>query len=139
MRRWMLLPECAKLLMRMTNSLVVTLKAMQFHTLVGVLPHERELPQLIEIDISVKCVGKNSLSERSKTAGIDYRDLHDIAREVTSAGHVDLLEQIAESITQRVLKIAGVYSSRVAVRKPHAALPGRLDFAEIVLERDAET
>jgi dihydroneopterin aldolase len=120
------------------DSLTVTLKAMQFHALVGVLSHERELPQLIEIDITVSCAGENSLSSRSPTAGVDYRDLHDIAREVISAGHVELLEQIAEEITQRVLCVAGVRSSRVAVRKPHAALPGRMEYAEIVLERDAD-
>ena len=30
----------------------ITLRAMRFHALVGILPHERELEQPIEIDVT---------------------------------------------------------------------------------------
>ncbi len=122
----------------MTDRLTVTLQTMQFHARVGVLPHEQELPQLIEIDISVTCAGESSLSKHSRVAGVDYRELYEIAKE-SVVSHAGLLEEVAERITNRALMLPGVRASRVAVRKPHAALPGRLEYAEVVLERDSDT
>ncbi len=110
---------------------------MQFHARVGVLPHERELPQLIEIDVSVESTRDGLLGGGSGVAGIDYREIHEIARESVVSTHSELLEQIADRIMSRVLQIPGALSARIAVRKPHVTMPGPLDYAEVVLERDA--
>lgn len=107
----------------------ITLRAMRFHALVGVLPHERDLPQPIEIDLMVRVNG---------AAVVDYRVLYAIAAEVIDAGPIDYLEDIGDRIARAALAAEpSVRAARVAVRKPHVALPGPLAYAEVVVERRA--
>lgn len=124
----------------MGDRLTVTLKGMQFLARVGLLPHEREKPQPIEVDVTVVCEGEVSAAHTGAAAStqliLDYRDLYAIAEETLMSGHVELLEDVALCITSKVHALGGVTSSRVAVRKPAVALPGPLDYSEVVLERD---
>jgi|SRR4051812_14038374 dihydroneopterin aldolase len=109
----------------------ITLSAMRFHTLVGILPHERTTPQPIEVDLLVRVSDGEGI--------IDYRALHAIAAEVLAGGPVDFLEEIGDRIARgAVAHSARVHSARVAVRKPHVALPGPLAYAEVVVERNAD-
>jgi len=109
----------------------ITLGAMRFHALVGVLPHERELPQPIDVDVTVHV---------SDDIVLDYRRLYDAAATVIASAPIDYLEEIAERIAAAALALTpAVRGARVAVRKPHVALPGPLAFAEVVVERQAES
>lgn len=108
----------------------ITLRAMRFHALVGVLPHERELPQPIEIDLVVRVTG---------SAVVDYRALYAIAADVIESGPIDYLEDIGDRVARAALAAEpSVRAARVAVRKPHVALPGPLAYAEVVVERRAD-
>lgn len=106
----------------------ITLSGMSFHTLIGVLPHERELPQPLEIDLTV-------LVTRGEGV-VDYRGLHAAVRDATAAGPIDYLEDLAESIARRVLENPRVVQAQVAVRKPHAAVGGPLRFAQVAIVRE---
>ena len=109
----------------------ITLRGMRFHALVGILDHERSIPQPIEIDLLVRVAGE------SGALIIDYRAMYDIAAAAV-AGHTDFLEQIADRVAGAALALhARIRSVRVAVRKPHVPLPGPLDCAEVVVERSA--
>jgi 7,8-dihydroneopterin aldolase/epimerase/oxygenase len=104
---------------------------MRFHALIGILPHEASLPQPVEIDLTV-------WRERDRSAGlVDYRQLYEIAAGGLATGHGPYLEDVAESVANRALGLSGVEGVRVAVRKPHVALPGPLQYAEVVVERTA--
>jgi dihydroneopterin aldolase len=107
----------------------VSLHGMCFHVRVGILPHERELAQPLELDVSAKLSGGS--------AGLDYRALYDVVSGLVSSDPHEYLETIADAIAARVLALDGVRSCRVAVRKPHVALPGPLSYAEVVVERAA--
>ena len=104
---------------------------MRFHARVGVLPHEREHPQPIEVDVTV-------WHERRETASVhnvvDYRRLYDAAADVVGRD-AELLETIADELGLRLLGEHPVSRVRVAVRKPHVALPGALGYAEVVVDR----
>jgi dihydroneopterin aldolase len=106
----------------------ITLRAMRFHALVGILPHERELAQPIEIDVTARLGDGEGI--------VDYRQLYEASAEVFSAGPIDFLEQIADRLASRLLadhrRIASV---RVAVRKPQVALGGPLAYAEVAIDR----
>ena len=109
----------------------ITLRGMRFHAFVGVVPHERTIPQPIEIDLVVRLADGDTV--------VDYRALYDIVAQTLSAGHVEFLEQIGDRIARSALAHSQrVRSVRVAVRKPHVALPGPLDYAEVVTERLAD-
>ena len=106
----------------------ITLRAMRFHALVGILPHERELAQPIEIDITAH-VGEG-------TGVVDYRRMYDAAASVFSAGHVEYLEEIANRVADRLFADhARINAVRVAVRKPQVALAGPLAYAEVAVDR----
>jgi dihydroneopterin aldolase len=113
---------------------VVTLKAMRFHARIGVLPHETEIAQSIEVDASLWV----RRSETRPTASdiVDYRRLYDLVAEVVTHGHTNFLEEVGERIAARALELPLVERVRIAVRKPNAALPGPLAYAEVALERE---
>jgi dihydroneopterin aldolase len=111
-------------------SIAITLAGMRFHVRVGILPHERELAQPLEIDLTVH--------RQAGAAGLlDYRTLYARVQEVVGAEPLDFLETIGANIASRVVALDGVASVRVAVRKPHVALAGPLAYAEIVVEQRA--
>ena len=108
----------------------ITLQAMRFHSLVGILPHERTTPQPIEIDLTI------SVGEGADV--VDYRGLYGAAAGVLGEGPIDFLEDIGDRVALAVLALnPRVRSARVAVRKPHVALGGPLAYAEVVIRRDA--
>ena len=109
----------------------ITLRAMRFHARVGVLPHEREHPQPIDVDLTVWHERRGPVTLSSI---VDYRALYDDAAQVVGED-LELLESIGDQIAERVLAGHAVSRVRVAVRKPHVALAGPLAYAEVVVDR----
>lgn len=110
----------------------ITLKRMTFHTLIGVLPHEREHPQPLEIDLT-------AWVQRGTGHGVvDYRRLYAEVRAAMDA-QLFYLEELADAIATRILLDKSVQRVRIAVRKPHVALGGPVEYAEVavVRQRDA--
>ena len=100
---------------------------MRFHVRAGILAHEREIAQPIEIDLAVR-------RSADTDAILDYRRLYAIVRDVATADPLEHLETIGDRVALGVLALGGIDRVRVAVRKPHVALGGALDHAEIVVE-----
>jgi 7,8-dihydroneopterin aldolase/epimerase/oxygenase len=111
----------------------VTLKAMRFHARIGVLPHEAEIAQSIEVDVTLWVRRKSGPMSTSDI--VDYRRVYEIVEEVVTDGHTNFLEEVCDSIAERSLAMSLVDSVRVSVRKPNVALPGPLAFAEVALQR----
>ncbi|MES2177773.1 MAG: dihydroneopterin aldolase [Gemmatimonadota bacterium] len=109
----------------------VSLVGMRFHVCVGILPHERELPQPLEADVSVRHTGGAS-------AVLDYRVLYDLTRETIDGDERTYLEPLAEVIARRALALESVCWCRVALRKPHVSLGGPLAYAQVAVERTRE-
>ena len=104
---------------------------MRFHARVGVLPHEREHPQPIEIDVTAWRM-RSGPAKRSTI--LDYRDVYAVAARAV-AHEPELLEQIGDLVSAELLHAHGVERVRVAVRKPQVMLQGPLAYAEVVIER----
>lgn len=113
---------------------VVTLRAMRFHARIGVLPHEAEIAQSIEVDASL-WVRRSGTKPTTKDI-VDYRRVYDLVAEVVTSGHINFLEEVGERIAERALQVPLVERVRIAVRKPNVALPGPLAYAEVALERE---
>lgn len=107
---------------------------MRFHARVGILPHERELPQPLEVDLTVWLAPAAGADADDV---VDYRELYGIVSELIGAEELLHLETIGERIARRALAISRVERARVAVRKPHVPLPGPLAYAEIVVDRSS--
>ena len=68
---------------------------------------------------------------------LDYRALYEAAARVVRQDELLYLEDVAARVADGALALGSVARVRVAVRKPHVALPGPLAHAEVVLEREA--
>ena len=110
----------------------ITLRAMRFHALIGILDHERTVPQPIEIDLTVRTAAAGGI--------LDYRRLYELVDRIISAGPIDYLETAADRITRAAFEDPRIRETRVAIRKPHVAMPGPLAYAEVVVRhsRDEE-
>jgi dihydroneopterin aldolase len=109
----------------------ITLRAMRFHLRVGILPHEREHAQPIEIDVTV---WRSRQGAANAETVLDYRRLYDLTALVVGL-EPRYLEEIGDEIADQVMHGFGAQQVRVAVRKPNVALPGPLAHAEVVIER----
>jgi dihydroneopterin aldolase len=114
---------------------VVTLKGMRFHARIGVLPHEAEIAQSIEVDASL-WVRRSTSGRLSISDIVDYRRVYELVADVVTKGHTNFLEEVGERIADRALQLPLVERVRIAVRKPNVALPGPLEYAEVALERE---
>lgn len=113
-----------------TEEREITLRAMRFHALIGILEHERSVRQPIEVDLWVRA---------ASNAGIlDYRRLYEVVERVLSAGPIDYLETAADRIIRTAFEDTRIHQARVAIRKPHVALPGPLAYAEVVVRRSRD-
>jgi len=109
----------------------ITLRGMRFHALVGVLKHERDHAQPVEVDLTVWV--------RPAEQVLDYRRLYSRVSAALGAKELLYLEGIADSIvTQLLAEEPRVERVRLAIRKPHAAVGGPLDHAEVVVTRDRD-
>ena len=109
---------------------VVALKGMRFHTRVGVLPHEAQLPQPVEVDLAV------TVDDAMRPPNVvDYVALYAAVADVMDARHIAYLEETAERVAKAALQVTGVRSATVSVRKPHVPLPGPVEFAEVTITR----
>lgn len=116
----------------------ITLKGMRFHTRVGLLPHEEQIPQPLELDLTVWTSLRQVGQTDSPSALLDYRDLHGIVAETVGTSHHRLLEALCEKIAAAILGQVAVVRVRVAARKPHAPIPGPVDYVEVVIERQQD-
>lgn len=91
---------------------------------IGVLPHEHAAPQRvrINIDLAVEDDGARPLSrtrvgrdELSRV--VDYGKVAAAARSIVSAGHVRLVETLAERIAEACLADPRVHLARIRVEK----------------------
>lgn len=105
----------------------VALAGLRFHVRVGILPHERELPQPLEVDLRVRV-------RPASGEVLDYRVLHDLVAGVIAAGPLHYLESVAAAVHRDALALPAVTWARVAVRKPHVMLAGPVAHAEVVVE-----
>jgi len=108
----------------------ITLRAMRFHALIGILEHERTVRQPIEVDLTVRATSSGGI--------LDYRRLYEVVERVMSAGPIDYLETAADRIIRAAFEDSRIRYARVAIRKPHVALPGPLAYAEVVVRRSRD-
>lgn len=112
---------------------VVNLEAMKFHARIGMLPHEAEFSQPVEIDVSAWVTRDEKA--HGATGVLDYREVYDLVAGVVAEGHVLYLEDLVARIASGILELGAVQKVRVNARKPQVALAGPLAYAQVTLER----
>ncbi len=113
----------------------ISLKAMRFHTCVGLLPHEEHVPQPLELDLPVWLSLRRVGETDSPGALLDYRRLYQMVADTVGESHHTLLEALCEKVAAKALDMGLVERVRIAARKPHAPIDGPLDYVEVVVDR----
>ncbi|HEY5219445.1 MAG TPA: dihydroneopterin aldolase [Gemmatimonadaceae bacterium] len=109
----------------------ITLRGMRFHLIVGILAHEREHPQPLELDLTAWIAPR-------RVGIVDYRQLHDGARNAVMESPREYLEEIAERVATSALAVDGVRAVEIRVRKPHVPLGAPLDYVEVSIRRPSD-
>ncbi len=108
----------------MTDADRIELRGLQVVARVGVLPEERERDQPIEVDLDVVTSLWAAGNSDELTDTVDYGAVCNAVAQVARAGHVALLEHLAEMLAQAVLAVdERIDEVTIAVRKLRPPVP----------------
>ena len=96
----------------------LTLTGLRFDASLGILAHERDNTQPIQVDAELN-LGAQPLkpSDDDITHVLDYRKVRQIIIDECTAEHVNLLESLIGKLTRRLMQLPGVIGVRVKIAK----------------------
>lgn len=96
----------------------LTLNGLRFNANLGILPHEINQAQPIEVDVELN-QGRQPLLPQDDdiTHVLDYRKVRQIVIDTCTEEHINLLESMLGKLTQRLLQLPGVVGVRVRIAK----------------------
>ena len=105
----------------MSNTLgtqTLTLTGLRFDASLGILEHEKNQPQPIQVDAELN-LGTQPLtpSDDDITHVLDYRKVRQIIITECTAVHVNLLESLIGKLAHRLMLLPGVQGVRVKIAK----------------------
>ncbi len=97
---------------------ILTLTGLRFDASLGILAHEKQEPQPIQVDAELN-LGPQPLTPRDDDIlhVLDYRKVRQIIIDECTAEHVNLLESLIGKLAQRLLQLPGVRGVRVKIAK----------------------
>ncbi|WP_119156730.1 dihydroneopterin aldolase [Caldimonas tepidiphila] len=97
---------------------ILTLTGLRFDAKLGVLDHEKDAPQPIEVDAELN-LGTQPLTPPDDDIHhvLDYRRVRSIVIEECTARHVNLLESLIGKVAARLMELPGVLGVRVRIAK----------------------
>ena len=114
----------------------VRLEGVVFYGFHGVSKSEQELGQRFVVDLEVE--RDFGIAGRSDDINdtVSYVDLYKLVKEIMEGPSRHLLENIAETIAQRILDLHQVESVRIEIKKPEVPIKGSvLDHASVEILR----
>lgn len=112
---------------------LITLKGLRGFGYHGVLDHERSDGQEFIVDVVVETDFSMAAKTDDLAATINYALIADLVFAEITGPAVNLIETLADSIAQGILKMANVISVEVSVHKPHA--PIEVQFNNVSVTR----
>jgi len=114
----------------------ITLQNMAFYGYHGTDPHEAKLGGRFFVDAVLEAdLTKPGRSDRLEDT-VNYEKVYAIIRDHVEGKRFNLLEALAQSIADEVLKdFSAVSQATVRVRKPGVPLKGILDFTQVEVMR----
>jgi dihydroneopterin aldolase len=113
----------------------VLVRAIRLDASVGTLPWEKQVRQPLEVDVDAEVDTTELLRSRDLAAGVDFTVVIQTVREVVLAGHVELVEVLADGIAQALLASTPACRVRVEVRK-YSACAGLAGFVGVEVHRE---
>ena len=96
----------------------LSLTGLRFNANVGILAHEKNAPQPIQVDAELS-LGEQPLAPRDDDIlhVLDYRRVRQIIIDECTAEHVNLLETLIGKLSHRLMQLPGVLGVRVKIDK----------------------
>ena len=96
----------------------LTLTGLRFEASLGILEHEKNEPQPIQVDAELN-LGPQPLLPRDDDISnvLDYRKVRKIIIDECTAKHVNLLESLIGKLSHRLMQLHGVKGVRVKIAK----------------------
>jgi len=96
----------------------LTLTGLRFDANLGILEHEKNAPQPIQVDAELN-LGPQPLMPRDDDISnvLDYRKVRKIIIDECTAEHVNLLESLIGKLSHRLMQLHGVKGVRVKIAK----------------------
>jgi 7,8-dihydroneopterin aldolase/epimerase/oxygenase len=116
-------------------SVSIELTGIELYGYHGVLPDERLRGQRFLVDVVLACAEDEATRSDAIGDAVDYRDLVETVREVSSSHAYNLLEAFAAAVADALLERFPVVGARVRVHKPDLRLDPPVDHAAVVVER----
>ncbi len=102
---------------------------------IGIHPHEHAAPQRVRINVDLgadddgaRALSRVAVGRDELARVVDYEKIADCVRLIVGAGHVNLVETLAERIAEACLQDSRVHLARVRIEKldifPDAASAG---------------
>jgi dihydroneopterin aldolase len=118
----------------MSRDIRITLSGVRLKIRIGVTQEERQVPQECHADVSVWGDFASAVSADALDQGFDYCQVLSAVLEKANARQYNLLESLAHSIAQEILRSFPARRVSVKVRKRPSALVESLDFIEVEVE-----
>jgi len=116
----------------------IVFEKMQFYAYHGVFEEETRLGQKFEVDLEMfldlKKPGKSDCIEDT----VNYAHVYEIVRDLVTGTKKKLLEALAESIADELLRQFPILEIIVRVRKPQPPIPGHLQSVIVEIRRGAK-
>jgi 7,8-dihydroneopterin aldolase/epimerase/oxygenase len=114
----------------------IELRGLRVMARVGVLPHEKEADQPLELDLDLVVDLSAAGASDALADTVDYGAVCDAAVAAVRAGHVELLERLAGGVAEAVLAADGrIAAVEVAVRKLRPPVPHDLASSGVRIVR----
>ena len=115
---------------------IIRLHNAVFYAYHGVLTDEQNLGGKFEVDVELHCdLARGAKSDNLKDT-VDYQQVYSCIRDLVLGKKYYLLEALANTIAQGILKqFRQVQIAVVRVRKPGAPVRGVIDYVEVELSR----
>ena len=115
----------------------IVLTSMRFEGRLGVSEEERELPQLLEVDVEIEAPLDGPAASDDLADAIDYAPLVARTQAIVEGSSYRLLEALAGAIATSLLSTAAAATAvTVRVRKLAVPLDVDMDHAAVELRRE---
>ena len=98
----------------------VLIKNLQVETIIGIFNWEREVRQVVSIDLAMEFDNKKAAKSDDIDDALDYKKIGKRVSSYVERSKFKLVERLAEQIAKLVLKEFPVASLKVSVTKPGA-------------------
>ena len=116
-----------------THSDTIFLHDLRIQTVVGIWDWERQLPQIVSIDLDMGWDMSKAVLSEDLADALDYKSVSKRVTQFVQDKQFQLVETAADSIAAMIMQEFSVPWIRVAIHKPHAVSSSR--SVGVVLER----